>query len=118
MRETDSRTVQGGSSRAGAPYLDAVRNVVNYEYCPAVLVTGEGYLELEYLHLPPGLGPSFLPIDGLTGRTLQTSILTQSRAPRTELVALREGLARPPGVKGGAGPHLFPRLLPSTETRP
>lgn len=72
----------------GPPYLDAMRNVVNYEYRPAVLMTGEGHLELEHLHLPPGLGPSFLSIDGFARRTLQTSVLRQGRMPHAELAAL------------------------------
>lgn len=101
--------VQGGSSRARAPYLDAVRNVVNYEYCPTVLMAGEGHLELEDLHLPPGLGPSFLSVDGLAGRTLQTSVLRQSRAPQTEPAALSERLAWPlPHSRSPARPPPIP----------
>lgn len=64
----------------GSPYLNAMRNVVNYEYCTAVLVAREGHLEPEHFHLPPGLGPSFLSIDGFAGRTLQTAILTRQNA--------------------------------------
>lgn len=52
------------------PHLNAMGNVVNDEYCPAVLMTWEGHLELEHLHLPPGLGPCFLSVDGFAGRTL------------------------------------------------
>lgn len=52
------------------PYLNAMRDIVNYEYCPAVLVAWERHLELEHFHLPSGLRPSFLSIDGFAGRTL------------------------------------------------
>lgn len=113
VRGTNSRMVQGGSSCTRAPYLDAVRNVVNYEYCPAVLMAREGYLELEYLHLASGLGPSFLSIDGFAGRTLQTSVLRRSRVPQTEPVALRECLgAATWGTGGLTAPQQVPGLSP------
>ena len=54
----------------GPSYLNAMRNVVNYEYRPAVLMAREGHLEAEHFHLPPRLGPSFFSIDGFAGRTL------------------------------------------------
>lgn len=70
-----------------APHLNAVGNVVDYEDRPAVLVAGEGHLKREHLHLPPGLGPSLLPIDRLAGGTLQASVLGQGRRSWTEPVA-------------------------------
>lgn len=65
-----------------APYLDAVRDVVNNEYSPTVFVAWEGHVEPEHLHLPPRLRSSLLPIDGLARRTLHTPIL--ERADETE----------------------------------
>lgn len=64
----------------GAPHLDAVRNVVDDEDGPAVLMAWQRYLELEHLHLAPGLRPGLLPIDGLAGRALQASVLERGGA--------------------------------------
>ena len=79
-----------------APHLNAVGNVVDYEDCPTVLVAREGHLKCEHLHLPPGLGPSLLPVDRFAGGTLQASILGQGRRSWTELVALRGHPGQPP----------------------
>lgn len=65
-----------------APHLDAMRDVVNNEYSPTVFMAWEGHLEPEHLHLPPGLRPSLLPIDGFARRTLKTPVL--ERADETE----------------------------------
>ena len=79
-----------------APHLNAVGNVVDYEDRPAVLVAGEGHLKREHLHLPPGLGPSLLPIDRFAGGTLQASVLGQGRRSWTEPVAPRGHPGQPP----------------------
>lgn len=60
------------------PHLDAVRDVVNNEYSPAVFVAWERHVDPEHLHLSPWLCSCLLPIDGFARRTLQTPILERA----------------------------------------
>lgn len=66
-------------------HLDAPADVIDNPDCPTVLVSWEGLGERGDLHLPFGLGPGFLSVDGFTGGTLQTAILPGEREATSEL---------------------------------
>lgn len=67
-----------GGKRGAGPHLDAMLDVVNNEYSPAVFVARERRMVLEYLHLSPRLCSSLLPIDGFARWTLQTPVLEKT----------------------------------------
>ena len=98
--------------RAGVLWsLDAMRDVVNNEYSPTVFMAWEGHLEPEHLHLPPGLRPSLLPIDGFARRTLKTPVLVPvaihgQQAQQVEGMAALGEAAHDHGPEGLAVSHV------------
>lgn len=64
-------TANGG----GGAHLNARGDAVDDPDGFAVWVAGQGVGDEVVLHLPRRLGACLHPIDGLTGRTLQTPIL-------------------------------------------
>lgn len=75
-------------------HLDAPADVIHNPDCPTVLVSRQGLGESGDLHLPFGLGASFLSVDGFTGGTLQTAILARGEKPHQSCPA------QPPAHRG------------------
>lgn len=69
------QVLQWQETRAHRAHLNASADVVHDLDGPAVLVAREGLGKSGDLHPPFGLGPRFLPVDGLTGGALQAAVL-------------------------------------------
>lgn len=55
--------------------LDASRDIIDDADGPGVQVARQAVGDEVVLHLPRGLGPCFLPVDGLARWALETAVL-------------------------------------------
>lgn len=82
------QVLQWQETRAHRAHLNASADVVHDLDGPAVLVAREGLGKSGDLHPPFGLGPRFLPVDGLTGGALQAAVLQGGEKQASELLSL------------------------------